>query len=278
MDPKISLAQVRRILGALSVLGFVIVGIILRFDPLTAVWFAWGVSFIVLFDSGLYLHDLLPRYQAGAWLFLALIWFVGFLYATQLAEHLACPEIEYRGKLIASALPSPANPCLKMKEDLMRDSRAGTIKPFPPETVFLFLGSEVSYVQKRGRWPIVNDRGRILLTANLDERGLSVSTQLYDKIGTLQATVDDNEVDVLSSDICVKRPDLSTLIVSDRSTGEERLYVHYLNPKAIEFRGLLYYPNLPSVQITKRRIRLGTYSLYGGCEPGAARQGMITID
>lgn len=267
MNPEISLAQVRRILGAVSVLGFVIVGIVLRFDPPTAVWIAWGVSFIALFDGGLYLHDLLPSYQAGAWVLLALIWFVGFLYAKQLAQNLACPAVEYRGKLVASALPSPDNICLKMKENLMRIEPAGTIKLFPPNTVFLFLGSNASYVHERGRWPVINDKGHVLLTADFQENGLSVSTQLYDEQGNLQATVDENDVDVLSQDICVMRPDLSTLVITDRSTKEERLYVHYLNPEAVVLRGVLRYPNLPSVGITKETIRMGAATIDNSCLP-----------
>jgi hypothetical protein len=255
----------------------VIVGIVLRFDPPTAVWIAWGVSFIALFDGGLYLHDLLPSYQAGAWVFLALIWFVGFLYAKQLAQNLACPAGEYRGRLIASALPSPDNICFKLKEDLMRTEPAGTIKPFPPDTVFLFLGSDVSYVPERGRWPVVRDKGRVLLTANFDEKGLSVSTQLYDEQGNLQATIDENDVDALSPDICVKRPDLSTLIVGDRSTKEELLYVHYLNPRAVEFRGLFRYPNLWPVAITKQSIRTRGSSISSGCMPATLSMGMIDI-
>lgn len=278
MNPEISLAQVRRILGGLFLLGFVIVGIVLRFDPPTAVWIAWAVWVIGLVDGGLYLHDLLPRYQAGAWLFLGSIWFIGFLYTEGLAERLACPAVEYRGKLIASALPSPTNRCLKMKADLMRTQPQGTIKPFPPDTVFLFLGSQASYIQKQGRWPIVRDHGHVLLTADFEEKGLAVSTQLYDEQGNLQATVDDNDVDVLSPDICVKRPDLSTLIISDRSTKEERLYVQYLNPKAVEFRALLRYPNAPSVEITKDSIRTGNFtSRGGGCFAGASG-GIIVIE
>ncbi len=154
---------------------------------------------------------------------------------------------------------------------------AGTIKPFPPETVFLFLGSEASYIQTQGRWPIVNDKGQVLLTADFEEKGLSVTTQLYDEQGNLQATVDNNDVDVLSADICVRRPDLSTLIISDRSTKQERLYVHYLNPRAVEFRGLLRYPNLPDVAITKEAIKYEQVSVTRSCLPAASPDGMIMI-
>lgn len=278
VNPEICLAQFRRILGVISLLGFVIVGTVLRFDPPTAVWLAWGISFIALFDSGLYLHDLLPSYQAGTWVLLGLIWFIGFLYAQQLAEHLACPAVEYRGRLIASALPSPRNPCLEMKERLMRTEPAGRIKPFSADTVFLFLGSETSYIQSRGRWPVINNQGHVLLSADFDEKGLAVSTQIYDEQGTLQARVDDNEVNALSPDICVKRPDLSTLIINDRETKEERFYVHYLNRHAVEFRGLLHYPALAPVEITKEQIRLGGGStISGGCLPATSQQGMLVI-
>ena len=143
MKPHIDLSIVRKALNAISVLGFIVVGIVLRFDPPTAVWIAWTVSFIVLFDAGLYLHDFLPRYQAGTWVLLGLICFIGFVYAKQLAEYLTCPPVEYRGRLIASALPSPHNLCLEMKERLMRIEPAGKIKPFSADTVFLFLGSDI---------------------------------------------------------------------------------------------------------------------------------------
>jgi hypothetical protein len=276
VNPEISLAQVRRILGAVSVLGFVIVGIVSRFDPSTAVWIAWGVSFIVLFDGGLYLHDLLPSYQAGAWLFLILIWFVGFLYVKQLAENLACPAVEYRGKLIASALPSPDNPCLKMHEYWMNAMPRAHMKPIPPNTVFLFLGSNVSYVSERGHWPVIYDKGQILMTQDLDEKGLSVSTRLYDEQGNVQAIVDDNDVNALSPDICVKRPDLSTLVISDRSTKEERLYVHYVNPQAVELRGSFLSPNLTPVTIAEKEIRIGDGTIKGSCLPEAS-MGSIVI-
>jgi len=265
VNPEICLAQIRRILSAVSVLGFVIVGIVLRFDPATAVWIAWAVSFIALFDGGLYLHDLLPSYQAGAWLCLGLAWFVGFLYAKQLAQNLACPAIEYRGKLVASALASPLNnPCLELRG------------PFAPDSVFLFFGSNASYISEHGHWPVVTDSGNVLFTADLDEKGLSVSTQLYDEQGTLQAIVDGNDVDALSQDICVKRPDLSTLVIYDRSTEEERLYVHYLNPHAVELRGLFRYPNSPPVEITEAIMRMGSNSVTNTCL-NATQAGAIVI-
>ena len=278
MERHIGLPIVRKALNAISILGFVLVGIILRFDPPTAVWFAWGVSLIVLFDAGLYLRDFLPRYQAGTWILLGMVWFVGFLYAGQLADRLACPSVEYRGKLLASALPSPTNPCLGMKKELMEREPAGTIKPFPPDTVFLFLGSETNYIFTRGHWPIITNRGKILLSADFNETGLSVSTEIYTDEGILQATVTNNDVDALSPEICVKRPDLSTLIITDRDTKQERLYVHYLNPRAVEFRGSLHYPNLASVEILDNQIKIGGMTISGGCMPAMASKGMITIN
>lgn len=277
MKPQINLQQVVRILARVSAVGVVIVGIVSRFDPPTAVRLAWWVVLIALIDFGLYLHELSFQYEGGAWMLLALFSFLVCLYLQSLAQRLDCPPIEYRGRLIASALPSPDNPCLTMKERLMRTKPAGTIKPFPPETVFLFLGSEASYIQTQGRWPIVNDKGQVLLTADFEEKGLSVTTQLYDEQGNLQATVDNNDVDVLSADICVRRPDLSTLTISDRSTKQERLYVHYLNPRAVEFRGLLRYPNLPDVAITKEAIKYEQVSVTRSCLPAASPDGMIMI-
>jgi hypothetical protein len=231
----------------------VIVSVVLRFDPPTAVWLAWGISFIGLVDGGLYLHDLLPRYQAGVWVFLSLVWFGGFLYAKQLADRLACPAVEYHGKLLASALPSPDNPCLRKGQH------------FPPDTVFLFFGPETIYLQKGGREPVMKNEGHVLLTADFDETGLSVTTQIYDAEGTLQATVNDNEFDALSPNICVERPDLSSLTIIDRATKEERLYVHYVNSQAVEFRGLFHYPKLDSVQIKKEAILIGTNSIGENC-------------
>ena len=109
-------------------------------------------------------------------------------------------------------------------------------------------------------------------------KGLAVSTKVYDEQGTVQATVDDSEVNVLSPDICVKRPDLSTLIVRDRETKKERLYVHYLNPQAVEFRGLLHYLSLSPVEITKEKTRIGSFKLIGSCLPGVVQQGMIVVE
>lgn len=170
--------------------------------------------------------------------------------------------VEYRGKLIASELPSPGNPCVKLGKEI-------GVQPPSEDAVFLFVGSNVAYSQKRGHWTVILDRGHVLLSADLDDKGLSVSTQLYDQQGTLQATVDKNEVDALSPDICVKRPDLSTLIVSDRSTNEERLYVRYLNPKAIELRGLFGYPSVPPVAITKEAMNVDGNTVTNSCMPQA---------
>src|SRR5258708_2647540 len=162
MNPQISLQQFRRVLAALATLGLIIVGIVLRFDPPRAVWIAWSVLFIFLFDAGLYLHDFLPSYQAGIWALFVLIWFGGFIYEKHLAERLACPPAEYHGRLIASALPFPPNnACLRKKRSA--------------DTVFILLGSETYYIQRRGRWPVVNNHGHVLLSADFDDQGLAVS-------------------------------------------------------------------------------------------------------
>jgi hypothetical protein len=217
-------------------------------------WIALVVFLIPLINLGLYLHERSFPYKAGAWTLLGLIWFGGFLYVKHLAERFACPAVEYRGKLLASALPSPDNPCLRMQGE-----------GFPPDTVFLFFGPETIYLQKGGREPVMKNEGHVLLTADFDETGLSVTTQIYDAEGTLQATVNDNEFDALSPNICVERPDLSSLTIIDRATKEERLYVHYVNSQAVEFRGLFHYPKLDSVQIKKEAILIGTNSIGENC-------------
>ena len=66
----------------------------------------------------------------------------------QLSESLACPVVEYRGKLIASELPSPGNPCVKLGKEI-------GVQPPSEDAVFLFVGSNVAYSQKRGHWTVI---------------------------------------------------------------------------------------------------------------------------
>ena len=92
-----------------------------------------------------------------------------------------------------------------------------------------------------------------LLSITRDARGLSVSAKIYDKEGVKLAYVDDNHPHAVGN-VCARRPDVSTFVVEDFH-GNELLFVRYLNPLAIEVRGIFAYPGHPWIQISKTTLK-----------------------
>ena len=69
---------------------------------------------------------------------------------------------------ISIAIADPES-CSTMKERLMRGRPPGTIKPFSPDTVFLFIGSDLFYIPNHGHWPVITNNGHVLMSANFDD-------------------------------------------------------------------------------------------------------------
>jgi hypothetical protein len=83
-----------------------------------------------------------------------------------------------------------------------------------------------------------------LLSGIINENGLSINSIIYDSDGNLVGTVKNNgySVNVESKYVTEVTGDLSTLIVHEKTSGRELLYVKFLNPAAIRVRGLFYCP------------------------------------
>src|SRR5260370_13096831 len=93
------------------------------------------------------------------------------------------------------------------------------------------------------------------------EGGLVLAATLYDQAGQLLAEVQDNRLNAVGN-VCVRRPDLSTFLVQDfRRT--ELLYVHYLNPHAIEVRGSFAYPATTPVRVSRDEVNIGGWHMEG---------------
>jgi len=67
-----------------------------------------------------------------------------------------------------------------------------------------------------------------------------------------------------SSDIRVERPDSHTLIVYD-DRDREVLFMHFLNPKAIEVRGIFRRPDVGVMRVDKDGVKIGNFRISETC-------------
>jgi hypothetical protein len=93
------------------------------------------------------------------------------------------PVVETKGVLIPDNAPTPPNPC----ED--RFKRWGL--PIPPDAVKIFVGNVVVY-QSKFPIPIVRMADHPLLTINKNQKGISISAEIYSADGRIVAELRNN--------------------------------------------------------------------------------------
>jgi hypothetical protein len=256
-----SSSQILKVLKALAAVIPFVDAVVWHFNPLLAVWIFWGWLAVGVITGGFQLYLWYPSYVAGivaAGLFLLLV-------SEQYVEHvtgwLLCSPPSTEDVLVPSALPSPPNPC-------------------PPDDqkneLFVFLGTNAGAARLGARTIVIGTNASAtlpassLLSITRDSRGVSISADIFDKDGVNLATIKDNHPYALSN-VCVRRPDLSTFVVEDFHRTE-LLFGRYLNPLAIEVRGRFAYPEHDIVTVSKTSIRGSFENIYNNCmipKPGA---------
>lgn len=108
--------------------------------------------------------------------------------------------------------------------------------------------------------------------------GIAVSTDLYSKKGEFIGTLRNNGYTVTGDKklIVERSGDLSTLVVHDPD-GVELLYVRYLNPSAIQLRGIFACPTprLTGLVVTNDKIMASSRGfLSHGCMAGSTGTGI----
>jgi hypothetical protein len=140
--------------------------------------------------------------------------------AESLADRLLNP---LHGVLIPANDPTPNNAC----------SDWG---PIPSDAALLLLGDSASYTTASAG---ISVKGEKLLSFSRTAAGINLNVRVYSKTSKVIAQITDNELFVNPSNIFhAKRPDWSTLIISDNN-GSEVLHVYFINRNAIKVMGVL---------------------------------------
>jgi hypothetical protein len=248
------LAQLRQSLNYLALIGTPTIGIVFRIDPVRGVWIGWGVFMLLLLNHvAIPLIEKAPQYLSGISLFVVLIGSLAGMYVETVAGWLLClPSQDVGGVLRPSALAAPSNPCL------------GGRRPTNGDPAFIFFGSNAGAVPAQELVDIIGvDKGPTLVQGNFASDGsLSLNAAIYNSQGVFLAEIKSDNPHAVGN-VCIKRPDLSTFIVQDFHKNE-LLYVRYLNPHAIEVRGLFAYPMMNSLRVTSNAV---TFPDASGASP-----------
>lgn len=159
---------------------------------------------------------------------------------------------ELHGLLIPANEPTPPHTCSETT----------------PNVVMVFAG-KVAFWTKQPMTAI-NMMGFDLLSLNKVEGGINVSARMLSADNKVVAQITNNEFYVNPPDFPfqLKRPDWHTLVVLDHR-GNEALYIYYLNPHAIKFRGRFYAPGSTPVIVTDEWLEVpGGNRIFGGCYGG----------
>lgn len=109
----------------------------------------------------------------------------------------------------------------------------------PFGAVFALLGRAAFYYPEGSTSLVVisSHTAAPILTIGRSDKGIAITTPVYDAKGALIGKVDKNSFRALTEDNSyIRRGDLSTLAIYD-GQGDELLYVHYANRRTIRVRG-----------------------------------------
>jgi hypothetical protein len=185
--------------------------------------------------------------SAKKWFF----WTAGFCAASTLFYFAAPPPIprdtDTSGVLVAGDEPMPPNGCDKLR---------------PSDDFFLVLFGDNGIRVRKGPpvSPIIA-YGRPLITLQQTSDGMLVSSEIYNAEGEPVAVIKDNSFHALTGgDTYAVREGLSTLAVYQSqwwplfSGRKELLYVRYLNPTTVRFRGVFPTNGRPITLISDKGI------------------------
>ena len=163
------------------------------------------------------------------------------------------PDVEVSGTILPADDADPLNACEELGV-----SSSGKIK--------IFLGGNVAMRPDIGKSAILTRRGTPLVTVERTADGIYIDAAVFDAAGKLVGTVTKNKFTVLTGDnsYIERRGDLSTLGIFDHS-GTELLYIRFLNPGAVQIRGVFYFAGLPLAKITDTEIEFARNHFSGSC-------------
>ena len=136
----------------------------------------------------------------------------------------------WRGMLVPSSIQTPPNACSRW--------------PVNPNSLLVLFGNQVAVLspEQSGRSVIVRIAGENILSFLRRTGEISLSATIRRESGEVVGKIENNEFQLLSNeDYYMERPDAHTLTVVSPDKVPV-LYVKYLNPSAVEFRGVFYYP------------------------------------
>jgi hypothetical protein len=179
---------------------------------------------------------------------------IAFVHAAEI-EH----ELEsYEGELIPADDPAPPNPCI---------GRA------PSGASIFYFGNSAAW-SKSFHQSLINIGGAELLSTDRGPEGrLSINAEIFGPDQKIIAKIRNNRFTVNRNNILkMERKDLSSLRVVDQY-DQEVLKVRYLNPGAIKFLGLLYFPGLsrPLIIQENQQVIYGNTFSYGCFGNGGIR-------
>lgn len=116
------------------------------------------------------------------------------------------------------------------------------------------------FARREGHVALFSAGGHNVVSLDLDNKGTpSFDVGLYDDSGLLLAKIEENLPVALGPNLCVKRPDLSTLLVEQRrlfQRPKELLFFHYLNPDVFRIRGIFSYRGHPTLTVTEDALKV----------------------
>jgi hypothetical protein len=203
------------VLGAMSVIGFVVTGAVYGHNRVEAIWFLFLPSAVILVVA-----------TCLQWHLLVLA-----------PEDQSAPPTEtvISGLLVPANEPTPANPC-------------GTI---PNNAMLVLLGNSASWSARFPQTIIKIGKDRMLTMDEIAGQ-IAISGKFYSRDGRIVATIENNEFSINPNNYFrKKRPDKHSLVVWDQE-GAEVLNVRFINPKAIKFLGLIRHP-MGNVEVSGTR-------------------------
>ncbi len=141
--------------------------------------------------------------------------------------------------------------------------------PIPQGAMRVFLGSSLAYTNQQS-FDVIRVRADSLLSVKRGKDGIYINARIFSRDRRLVAEIKENKFHINPNNYFKReRPDKHTLIVYDQE-GREVLNARYLNPLALKFTGLFFYPNLPPIAIEENRLLIQGNTIANACLGNAA--------
>ena len=124
----------------------------------------------------------------------------------------------------------------------------------------MYLGTGCAY-STRESVVILRVAGENVLSLKRSGSGILIGAKVFSHDQRIVADIVDNEFNINPNNYFkIKHPDPSTLVVFDQQ-GKEALNVHFMNPSAVRFTGLLYSAQGP-IEITPTSLILPGQNIF----------------